>query len=871
MSTENVAGIGFELTFDGSKLNSKIDAACDKVAAKFEKSFTKAGNSATKAIQSSSDEINRILNDVERSAKSKAAAIAAIYRKQGDSQEDAFKKAWSHIERNSAKSADKVQKSISRISKQSHDTADDLKNNFVSSFAVIAKKAAAVFATAFAAKEIVAFGKECVELGSDLQEVQNVVDVTFTSISKKVDAFAQSAAGSFGLSETMAKRFTGTFGSMAKAFGFSEQQAYDMSTALTGLAGDVASFYNITQDAAYTKLKSVFTGETESLKDLGVVMTQTALDSYALANGFNKTTAAMSEAEKVALRYQFVQDQLSTASGDFERTSGGWANQVRIMNLQLDSIKAKLGQGLIAALTPAIKVINTLLEKLSVLAGTFQAMMEGFFGKEDSGSGGAVDAAASIATSTGQTADNLEKASRFLAGFDKIQKITGQNIAPSSSSISSFDFGLTSIDQSAEAVDKTVGKITATLEKLRSYLDSKLRPIIEKLWFDVIKPCAQRIGKVIEDIGLIMQDFWDKHAEPIFAGLTEAWEKYKQNLKKAWETVIKPIWSKFMEIVDELWDEHFEPFYRKYADFVGKLIEGALRIYNEAFMPMVSWVIDKLGPVFTKELGEIMDEAGDYLGDMVDAAGELLGALDGLIDFIVGTFTGDWELAWQGCVEIFESTFRGLAKLIENPLNAVIDVLNRTLQNIENKINSYISLINNLGVNVPKVDLPEIGHVDVGDDSSNANGNQNPTSDRRGSIGWTSEGASSGGGTSGGGSTATLNNGISKKNFNQISMFAEGAYVKANTPQLAIIGDNMHQGEYVAPEGKLFEMALQAAKAAGGGVTRAELESIVNNAVMRVVSALAGMGFYLDGEQMAAALQTAEQAIDTRFNPVTPA
>lgn len=104
---------------------------------------------------------------------------------------------------------------------------------------------------------------------------------------------------------------------MAKAFGFSEKQAYDMGTTLTGLAGDVASFYNLSQDEAYTKLKSVFTGETESLKDLGVVMTQTALDSYAMANGFGKTTSAMTEAEKVALRYQFVQDQLSAAQGDF--------------------------------------------------------------------------------------------------------------------------------------------------------------------------------------------------------------------------------------------------------------------------------------------------------------------------------------------------------------------------------------------------------------------------------------------------------------------------------------------------------------------------------------------------------------------------
>lgn len=129
----------------------------------------------------------------------------------------------------------------------------------------------------------------------------------------QVDEFAKSAAQSFGLSETMAKRYTGTFGAMAKAFGFTEKQAYEMGTTLTGLAGDVASFYNLSQDEAYTKIKSVFTGETESLKDLGVVMTQTALDSYAMANGFGKTTSKMTEAEKVALRYAFVQDQLLAA------------------------------------------------------------------------------------------------------------------------------------------------------------------------------------------------------------------------------------------------------------------------------------------------------------------------------------------------------------------------------------------------------------------------------------------------------------------------------------------------------------------------------------------------------------------------------
>lgn len=272
----------------------------------------------------------------------------------------------------------------------------------------LAAKAGAALAGAFAIKKLVDFGAQCLELGSDLQEVQNVVDVTFPKMSAKVDKFAQSAAASFGLSETMAKRFTGTFGAMAKAFGFNEKAAYDMSTTLTGLAGDVASFYNISQDEAYTKLKSVFTGETESLKDLGIVMTQSALDSYALANGFGKTTQKMTEAEKVALRYKFVQEQLTGAAGDFLRTSDGWANQVRVLKLQFDSLKATIGQGLINVLTPVIKVINTIIGKLMSLANAFKSFTDLITGK--SSTGGGVTASAAGMGAVAAAADNANAA-----------------------------------------------------------------------------------------------------------------------------------------------------------------------------------------------------------------------------------------------------------------------------------------------------------------------------------------------------------------------------------------------------------------------------------------------------------------------------
>lgn len=346
----------------------------------------------------------------------------------------------------------------------------------------LAKKAGAALAAAFAVKKIIDFGAQCVELGSDLAEVQNVVDVTFPRMSKQVDDFAKNAITSFGLSETMAKKFTGTFGAMAKAFGFGEQAAYEMSTTLTGLAGDVASFYNISQDEAYTKLKSVFTGETETLKDLGIVMTQNALDSYALANGYGKVTAKMSEAEKVALRYKFVQDQLSLASGDFIRTADGWANQVRVLKLQFDSLKATIGQGLINVLTPVIQVINRIISKLMSLANAFKAFTEMVTGKKGGGGASAatagMDAMAQSADKAGAAAGGAGGAAKKAAkdmksvstGIDELNIINPETDSGGGGSgggtdggYSADEFDMGELDTSA--VDEMDSKYAGLIEK----------------------------------------------------------------------------------------------------------------------------------------------------------------------------------------------------------------------------------------------------------------------------------------------------------------------------------------------------------------------------------------------------------------------
>lgn len=472
----------------------------------------------------------------------------------------------------------------------------------------LAKKTGKMLAGAFAVKGLTSFAKDCIELGSNLTEVQNVVDVVFPTMNKKVNEFAQNAASTFGLSETMAKKFTGTFGAMANAFGFSEKESYKMSTALTGLAGDVASFYNISQDEAFTKLKSVFSGETETLKDLGIVMTQTALDQYALANGFGKTTSAMTEQEKVALRYAFVQQQLQNATGDFSRTSDQWANQIRILSLQFDSLKASIGQGLINLFLPIVKVINLVLGKLMTLANAFKSFTAMIMGKKTSGASASLDKTATSAgkvsnslnnaTSSanklnkstkkvGDTAKKTAKKISGLMGFDQINKLTetkgssgskssapssGTGSAGSGASGSTVDMGSLpkGEDEKATKLGKGYDNLRKAIDKLRVAFSAFSKVAIgafKWIWKNMLVP----LGK------WTMQKLAPKLIELLAAAL---------NVLTAVCKALQPLWQ-------WAWDHLFKPL----ANFVGDAIIGFLDLLVKGLNGLANWINKHQGAV----------------------------------------------------------------------------------------------------------------------------------------------------------------------------------------------------------------------------------------------------------------------------------
>lgn len=471
-------------------------------------------------------------------------------------------------------------------------------------FSGMGKKIAGDLSIAALAK----FTKDCIEVGSNVTEVQNVVDTAFKDLSWQADQWASNAMTNFGLSELSAKKYMGVFGQMSNAMGITGKAALDMAENVTGLTGDVASFYNLSTDEAYTKLKSIWTGETETLKDLGVFMTQTNLDQYALNNGFGKTTAKMTEQEKVMLRFQYVTSALSNATGDFAKTQDSWANQTRILSLRFEQLKASLGKGFIALFTPILRGFNSLLAGLQKVADGFANFVQMLTGADVSTSMGSIssdiagigDDASSAADNVGDIGSAVKKTAkdieRSLAGFDQINKLTEptDDSSDSSGSTGGTSSGIGSVDlvpdvsgstsNVSSAISDMADKVKKALEPLKAIsfdnlitsLDNIKRaaqPLTDKLfaglewaYYNIFVPLAKW---TIEDL---LPEFLD-----VLAGCLDVLNSALDALKPLW------MWA---------WDNFLEPV----ASWTGGVIVDVLKGLASALEGISDWIKDNQGP-----------------------------------------------------------------------------------------------------------------------------------------------------------------------------------------------------------------------------------------------------------------------------------
>lgn len=514
------------------------------------------------------------------------------------------------------KNTDKFSNSLDKVGKKSSDISGAL------------GKVSGIIAGIGIAK----IGKDALMMASDLNEVQNVVDTTFGDSASAINDFAKTTSNQFGISELQAKRYSSTLGAMLKSAGFTGDELKNMSTSLAGLSGDMASFYNLDPDEAFDKLKAGISGETEPLKSLGVDISDTTVATYAMANGFNKQWKNATQAEKELWRYKAIMKQTKDAQGDYSKTSDSFANQLRTMKLNFQSLTAKI-------MGTSIPAFQTLFNKIN----NFMANID-------------------INSITAKIQEGIDKITPFASAvFDGIGKIFSYLIENKDTIIPIIS-GIAGAFVAFNVVNKVVA-IFSTLSKVITVIKSVIVAIQAFIGgAGTIGEClaviASPVGVAVGAIGLLVGFFilaWNT-SESFRNKVTAAFNSVKDKVM----VVIGVIKGKIDEFKAKL-EENKEA-----VQFIMDILKG---IFNGAVAVM--------GAVFESlagTIGKVISDIGTIFSGIIDVLG-------GVIEIIQGVVTGNWDKVWQGIkdtvsgvVEIITGLWNGLVDLLSHPIDTMINI-----------------------------------------------------------------------------------------------------------------------------------------------------------------------------------------------------
>ena len=572
---------------------------------------------------------------------------------------------------------------------------------------------------------IAKLGKEAIQTASDLQEVQNVVDTAFGDMAYKAEEFANTAVESFGMSELTAKQLSSTLLAMGKGMGQVGEDAVDMALTITGRLGDVQSFYNKTAQEIETIGRAIYTGETDPLKDLGVVMTQTTLDTYTMSAGYDELYSHMDATNQLMVRQQYFLEQTGLAAGDFVKTQNSWANQTRILVEQSKQLLAIVGKGLINTLTPAIQGLNALLSTLVRAADSAYNAMARIFGWQEQQTN-TIQASVSAQEDMTAAVEETEEAQKgMLAGFDTITQLSESQAAPEKAAI-------------APVVD--IGKVdTENVQELgqdAGFAAEELTPLqaaLQNLWL-ALQPFGETIGE-----GL--QIFYSTVLQPLgewattvglpafFNTLAEAITTATQNLQAInnafmtgqaetplgdfllwfYNSVLVPLGTYVVnEALPTFLDglqvvisglgtilQTFQPYIQWFWENV--LVPLGTYVVNEA-LPVIfeklstvfqtlSTVIEAAQPLFEWLWANVLVPLAEYtLGEVIPSVLELMATAFELLATAIEAITPLWETIWS----IF---FQPIAEWTGGVIISVIDGITASLQNLMSLLAGDITIL----------------------------------------------------------------------------------------------------------------------------------------------------------------------------------
>lgn len=612
---------------------------------------------------------------------------------------------------------------------------------------------------------ILAAGTASFKLASDMNESLSKTEVTFKKNATEIKKWSETTLEQFGISKGAALEYASKYGDMATGMGMSTKEAVKLSKNITGLVGDLASFKNISQDIADTALTAIFTGETESLKQLGIVMTQTNLQEYARSQSIKKNIKDMTQQEQVMLRYNYVMAMTKNAQGDFNRTSDQSANQMRIAQESIKQFGASVGSIFLPHVTKMIQKVNQLLSKLNNLSDSKKRTIVTIAGIA-AAIGPVIMTFGKLVTSVGSVISVIGKIGMMFKNFGTISAMLASPAGIVVAVLAAIAVAAVLVyknwDKIKPVIDKVVKSLQPAIKIFKDMLSAckeTLAPIgsLLKKSFgsaiaestgivskefgstnDIIKSFGQTCTKIMSAIAPIVKKAVEVIAEvlkkviPVVASqIPKAVSIVSKVIKSAMKViekiapVIKTVLStiaKAMPMMQKRVSSTFNailPIIKMVAKLllkvgavigsvISKAVQAAMPVIQkfgtcvEAVFPVVAKIVQKMQPVFEVAFS-VIGKCVSFLGDNISSVfSGIMTAFGGLLDFITNVFTGNWKKVLGNIRTIFAGIFQSFAGIVKTPMNAVISLINKA-----------ISGINGISVDIPE-GIPGVGGKHIG-------------------------------------------------------------------------------------------------------------------------------------------------------------
>lgn len=681
--------------------------------------------------------------------RSQAAKLAAEYRKTGLSQSDAFKKAWSEIERTTKKSSKKVGKGF-KFS--------------IAGMIGSLKGLALTIASVFALRKIIDFGKELSNLATNLESSMLRVNEIFRSSNTLITDFVNNAAKGLGLSQKTAFEFAAIYGNLFSTISNGTEENAQLTVRMLRASAVVASKTGRTMTDVMDRIRSGVLGNTEAIEDLGINVNVAMLemtDAFQRIAG-DRSWDQLNFKEQQQIRVLGILEQSHKKYGDEVLKSSAFTKQ-RFAS-SLENLKTTIGNILNVAVIPMIDALTRLNEALNeIFVKTFgkysQAQVDMTVGADD------------MAKAQDKVGDSIEKsgkkAKKSLAAFDNLNILQSQETTeagPGGAAGIDLTAGFTEAGEAVTEVETPVNRLIEKIKTIATIINTVFAPSIENLnfifkdmysiietvftdlknvmlpmlknfvmkgiqilipyvnntinlftkiyegvsrifkliWETAIKPVLTLIAKITNNVLDLIVDYWNEWGQSIFNNLGTSIKMITDTIINFYQKFLQPIIETTLDVIEYLWDNHFKYLIENLLDFIGSLSNNFLKLLNEVIIPFVNKIIDRYGPMLAKSFKRIAKVFTLVVGIIVDIVAALVKVFQGIITFLTGVFTGDWRHAWEGVKQIFTGIFDGIKAVFGGVINWIIKGLN-----------FMIDKINSLSIKVPDW-VPEIGGRDFG-------------------------------------------------------------------------------------------------------------------------------------------------------------